>query len=398
MRWFFTNGERRLQASGGSASTNDLGEFRIFNVRPGQYIVGATLRPNFNPGPNGDTADRSAYTPTYYPGTPNPNEGQRVRVEPGQTVTGMSFALLPVTSARVSGSVVDSQGRPLPNGSVNAMPRTNGFGIGGGGPIRDGKFSLTLTPGDYTLRSTKPGAGGSPVDNETAILDVNVAGTDISDLLLVTMSPSTLRGRVVLEQSAATPPATSTIRVNAMSTSPATPGGTSATPKDDMTFEMKRLQGPVMIRAAGSGDWRLRRVTLRGVDITDTIVQIPPNAAVDGIVVELTTHLAQVAVRPIDENGAPTRDCIVVVFAKDSARWTPQTRYVAGGSPNIEGVFHPHIASGDYLIAAFRDESPSGLWNDPEVLSQLRESAVPISLVDDDDKKIDVKLGPTPVY
>ena len=398
MRWFFTNGERRLQASGGSAPTNDLGEFRIFNVRPGQYIVGATLRANFNPGPNGDSADRSAYTPTYYPGTPNPNEGQRLRVEPGQTVTGMSFALLPVTSARVTGIVVDSQGKPLPNGGVNAMTRTNGFGFAGGGPIRDGKFSLTLTPGDYTLRVTKPGVGGPPADNETAVLDLNVSGTDISDLMLVTLRPSTLRGRVVFEQTQAALPATSTVRVNAAAMPPASPGGTSTTPKDDMTFEMKNLSGRAMIRGTASGDWRLRRVTLHGIDITDTGMEVPPNATVDGLVVELTTHLAQVAVRPIDENGAPTRDCIVVVFAKDSARWTPQTRYVAGGSPNIEGVFHPHIASGDYLIAAFRDESPSGLWNDPDVLAQLRESAVPITLADDDDKKIEVKIGPAPIY
>src|SRR5436190_4849785 len=111
MRWTFSNGERRLQPFGGSASTNDLGEFRVFNVRPGQYIVGATLRPQ-GPMPNSDS-DRSAYSPTYYPGTPNPGEAQRVTVAATQTVTGMSFALLPATSARISGTVVDSQGKPM---------------------------------------------------------------------------------------------------------------------------------------------------------------------------------------------------------------------------------------------------------------------------------------------
>ncbi len=123
MRWFFTNGERRLQASGGSATTNDLGEFRVFNVRPGQYIVSATLRANVNPMPNApDSGDRAAYAPTFYPSTPNPNDAAKVTVGPGQTVAGMSFSLLPVTSARVSGSVIDSQGRPLANGSVMRLP------------------------------------------------------------------------------------------------------------------------------------------------------------------------------------------------------------------------------------------------------------------------------------
>jgi hypothetical protein len=300
-----------------------------------------------------------------------------------------------VTSARVSGTVVDSQGKPLTNGVVNAMTRTIGFGGGGGGPILNGKFTLTLTPGDYTLRAMKPGA---PLETETALLDVSVSGTDISDLMLVATSPSTLRGRVIFEDGKVSVPAASTVRLTAPPMSPTVPGSTAATAKDDMTFELKSFPGRVMIRAPFSQDWRLRRVTLRGVDITDTGLDILPNTTIDGLVVQMTTHLAQLSVRVLDESGAPTRDCIVVVFAKDSARWTPQTRYVSGGSPNLEGAFRPRLPAGEYLVAAFRDESPSGLWNDPDVLSQLRESAVSIALADDNETKIDVKIGPAPVY
>src|SRR5206468_581645 len=43
MRWAFINGERRLQSSGMSAATNDLGEYRLFGITPGQYFVSATL-------------------------------------------------------------------------------------------------------------------------------------------------------------------------------------------------------------------------------------------------------------------------------------------------------------------------------------------------------------------
>jgi hypothetical protein len=38
------NGQRRMMTTGRSASTNDLGEFRLFGIMPGQYYLQATSR------------------------------------------------------------------------------------------------------------------------------------------------------------------------------------------------------------------------------------------------------------------------------------------------------------------------------------------------------------------
>jgi hypothetical protein len=189
-------------------------------------------------------------------------------------------------------------------------------------------------------------------------------------------------------------------RVVVQAFTPAQPGCLASTAKENFTFEMKSLPGRVMLRAPIAGEWRLRRVTVKGVDITDTGVEIPPNATIDGIVVEMTTHLGQVLVRPLDDSGTQTRDCVVVAFARDAARWTPLTRFVIGGSPSPDdGIFGPHLPPGDYLVAAFAtDESPTGLWNDPDILNQLRERAVAVSIADGEKKAIDVKIGPAPVY
>jgi hypothetical protein len=241
--------------------------------------------------------------------------------------------------------------------------------------------------------------GGPPTETETALFDVSVAGTDISDLLLVTANASTLRGRFVFEQSDVRPPAASAVRAVAQAMTPTQPGGASSTAKDNFTFEMKSLAGRVMIRASIANEWRLRRVTVKGVDITDAGIEIPPNSTIDGIVIEMTTHLGQLLARPIDDTGTQTRDCVVVAFARDAVRWTPLTRFVIGGSPSpADGIFGPHLPAGDYLVAAFTDESPSGLWNDPDILNQLRERAVAVSIADDEKKPIDVKIGPAPIY
>src|SRR6187549_3646910 len=44
MRMQFTNGKRRLMPSGRTGITNDLGQFRIYGLPPGEYYVSASLR------------------------------------------------------------------------------------------------------------------------------------------------------------------------------------------------------------------------------------------------------------------------------------------------------------------------------------------------------------------
>ena len=44
MRYTFVQGQKRLMPTAGSDTTNDLGEFRLFGLAPGQYYVSATRR------------------------------------------------------------------------------------------------------------------------------------------------------------------------------------------------------------------------------------------------------------------------------------------------------------------------------------------------------------------
>src|SRR3954462_2268597 len=49
MRYQFMQGSRRLNPTGRGAQTNDIGEYRIYGLSPGQYYLSATLR-NFSMG------------------------------------------------------------------------------------------------------------------------------------------------------------------------------------------------------------------------------------------------------------------------------------------------------------------------------------------------------------
>ena len=67
-------GQRQLvPADAVMAVTDDLGRYRLHSLTPGQYMVSATVGPV-------SLEDLPGYTRSYYPGTPNPGEGQFVSV------------------------------------------------------------------------------------------------------------------------------------------------------------------------------------------------------------------------------------------------------------------------------------------------------------------------------
>ena len=399
LRQMFVNGERRLQNAGPPIMTNDLGEYRLYALMPGQYFVAATLHSSTF---GADGKESTAYAPTFYPGTGNPAEAQRVAVAAGETVTGINLTLLPVAPSRISGIVLDSRGQPMGGAFVNVLHRLGMSPMGGAGGTQarpDGTFTIGgLPPGEYTLRASLMGG-----QEEFAAADVTIAGGDVSDLQLVVAKPSVVRGRVVFEKSSAKPPAASAVRVSILhpTVSPMSSMAGMATPKDDGTFEARTGAGHTVIRAGvfGTGDWRLARVlTADGADVIDAGLDVPANGAVEGIVIQLTSLHNELTGTVVDAAGAKIRDCVIVVFAQDPQRWTASTRFFGVSRPDVDSVFHMRLPAGAYLAAAFDDPDTMGQYNAPEILQQLREHAVAFTIDQTEKKAIELPLGAPPVY
>ena len=175
MRQSWQGGRRRLVPSPGRiAQTNDLGQFRIYGLPPGEYYVSASLRSGgpelidmqlmasgaiatTTSGPS-VSEPSSGYASTYYPGTANVGEAQRIPLGPGQESSSADFALVPVRLARVSGIVTGSDGRPLEGASVSAVPLNRELSgmlmQQNARSAKDGSFTLSnVAPGDYTLQA-----------------------------------------------------------------------------------------------------------------------------------------------------------------------------------------------------------------------------------------------------
>jgi len=402
-RYQYVQGTRRLMPSGrGSGGTNDLGEFRVYGLSPGQYYVSATLR-NFAVI-NTDTTDRTGYAPTFYPGTGNPAEAQRIAVAAGQTIAGVNVTLLPIQTAKVSGTAVQADGKPFTVGMIGAMPKSTAGGVGMMMvALRpDGRFVINgLTPGEYQLRVNGPGA------EESATADITVAGVDIDNVELVAVKPSTIRGRIAFTPSASSgePPKPGVLDLGAARDwAIGQPVRNMAKIADDGTFEISLAAGRVQLRVAPYGaagpnpnSWRLNRVLMHGVDVGDAGIDVPPNGSVDNVVVELTNRTFELSGKVTDADGATVRDCFVIVFAQDPVHWTLQTRYLSAVRPGGDDLYRARLLPGDYYAVAMSDVEPNA-WTDAEFLAQARERAVKVTIGDVDKKTLDLALTPAPVY
>ncbi len=332
MRSVWSNGRRRLQQTGRTAQTNDLGQYRLFGLAPGEYYVSATYRgPDMaimemamvtaisagTSGPSGSTPN-SGYAPTYYPGTTSGADAQRLTVAVGQEAQGTDFALLPVRFAKITGTVISSDGKPTEGAIVSAVPRTGGdvvFGPGGSARTdKNGNFTLShVTPGDYTLQTralqimTSSDGGNSMVftmtrvvgpeggngsEPESGAVPVSVSGEDLSNVIIVTTKGSTLSGRLTFE--GGKPASAGNVRIMAMpldsGDGPSFGGGAGVAKPEDGSFELKGLTGARAFRALGlPAGWSVKSVTLNGQDVTDTGVEFRGGEAVTGLEIVVTS-------------------------------------------------------------------------------------------------------------
>lgn len=406
-RYQFMQGQRRLVPVGGSASTNDIGEFRLFGVAPGQYYLSATWRNTlgFNPngpnGPNGNPSERTAYAPIYFPGTLNANEAQRITLTAGRELNDLVMMLKPVRASRVTGTATGADGKPLSPAFIMVMPSDGGFfGPAGTAQVRpDGTFTITgLAPGSYALRAQKMGPPGD--GPETAMTSITVSGDDVSDLQLIAAKPSALTGRVIVDPAARSSlPATLTIGVMPMNLvgipAPPPPPARIA---EDMTFATKSPPGLMRLTLGGGfngspAGWTIRSIRMNGADVTDAGVDIKPNEDISGIELELTNKLTTISGLVKNSRGEVSKDYTTIVFAQDKTRWTAGSRYQSAGRPDQDGRFKiSGLPEGEYYIIAV-DRLEPGQSGDPDFLESVRTRATSFSLREGETRTIDLRLN-----
>jgi protocatechuate 3,4-dioxygenase beta subunit len=398
-RYRYFNGQRRMIPVGRFTQTDDGGNFRLYGLAPGDYYVSATLQSFMMAG---ESDDRSGYSPTYYPGTGNSQQADKITVGVGGESSGIAFSLVPTRTARISGTATDSRGKPMAGAFVNLMEVSEGgtgfMMFGGGNQVHDdGTFSITnVSPGDYLLQA-RPTMDG---DVEVASTPISVSGEDISGVALVGSKGTLIRGRVVFDvQPAAGTVKPSSIGVAAMAKDPSAGmmiffgGGMRESLADDWTFEVRTMASPVLIRTMRTPPgYSLKTVFFRGEDVTDTGIAAKSVSSINDVEIVLTARSTTVQGAVTDAKGDPAVDYAAVIFAEDSDHWGMMSRRVQLARPDQQGGFVvKQLPPGRYLAAALA-YIEDGEESNPELLERLRSVATPFTLAEGERKAVTLKV------
>jgi hypothetical protein len=402
----YVNGRRQLVDVGAVRRTDDLGRYRLFGLRLGQYAVSASVGQIVVAQPS---ADLPGYGTTYFPGVADPQAAQFVRVDAAEDAPAVDFSLARMKSARVAGKAIDAEGNPV-TGGIALMPS---LGSGASTEIqmgaridRDGAFEFpNVPPGDYVLQVVHGRSKWN--EGEFAYRFVSVTDSDVTGLEMQTSTGSALTGRISTDggeiarldevELSAFP-----VDIDRSQRLGGPPGRAHILP--DGQFELLGISGPrrLQVVRAPSG-WMMRSILVRGVDVTDQILSFGrDDQSLEDIEVVLTNRVTQITGSVGDARGSTglggqegrgSDDLAVLAFATDRDQWYQGSRFrrrvaAADGRFRIEG-----LPPADYFVVAAQPPRDPGEWQDPDVLEKLSREAARVRLMDG--QRVSLTLKPS---
>jgi hypothetical protein len=434
MRLQYASGRRRLVPSGRPSMTNDLGYFRVFGLPPGEYFLTASMRTidtmimdmmgGNAGGPSGSNSN-SGYAATYYPGTQNAAEAQRLSLAVGQELQ-LDLQMQPVRLAKISGIATQSDGKPMSGAMVLLIPTMKeAIGMMPGGSSRtdkDGSFSINnVAPGEYSIQvqshvalmsaasqvMSMMGGGESkeappapkPMEREFAVANVTVAGEDITGITITGTRGARATGRVVFEGSEKPAEPITSLRLVAVPTDLDNMGaGASsfgmASVKEDGAFEIDGLAGGRVFSFMNPPKgWSIKRITHQGADINDSGRDFKPGEELDDFEIVMTRRTQRLTGRVTTNDGDAVKEYTVVAFPEDAQKWTlPSGRWIKSARPSQDARFEiADLPAGKYLAIAV-EYVAQGEWNDPEWLARAAKAATKVTIDDGATVAIDLKL------
>ncbi len=400
---FAANGRRLLPVQGVARRvTNDLGEYRLFGVPPGEYIVVASV--DEGPGERPSALLPPGYATTYFPGTPNTVGATVVRVGMSEQIEGIDIPLARVATARISGTVADSAGQPLRtrlllsrsmrSGAVAVEPWTVSSDT-------DGQFEIRNVPsGDWVLQASTGADVNQGQEGEFVSRFVTINGTDVPDVHLQTSLGSRLEGRIIFEGNSAEDPTRVTVTTlpSDFDRAPLVGPTGRATGQPDATFRLTGLNGPRRLRLLRAPEgWSLKAIRVNGLDVTDEPLSFGTiRESFTDVEVVLTNRAAGVIGRVTNAHGDAATDYTVIVFATDGDRWYQGSRFLRFTRAKTDGTFAiANLPPSEYYVAAVdRVQANEGFgeWQDPAFLESIVAQANRITVNDEQSVAVTPRL------
>ena len=371
----YERGRRRVvEAPVGARVTNDRGEFRIYAVRPGDYVVRATVAA-------GTAPELVDYPPAFYPGSMSGADAREITVDAGSEVSGLDFALIGTPTARITGTTFDSSGRATTQLRVT-LESIVGVSMSLDAHIEtDGTFAFeNVPPGQYVLRGDAGRTNGF-TEGEFVALPLSVGQNDVANIRLQAATGATITGKFVFDRSVrATDPPPTSVRIAAVpedfDLAPAS--FASAQANAEGVFQLRGVTGRRrLIVTRVPARYAVKAILVNGRDVTDDAIAFGRTGlSADAVEVVLTDRVSQLDASVTDGRARLGAGTHVLVFSSDRVHWYQESARVLHQVTTAEGkVQFAGIPPGAYFAVALPSIPASDDWRDPAFLESIRPMA-----------------------
>lgn len=391
----YQDGERSLEAVQ-AAQTNDLGEYRLFGLAPGSYVLSVTpiSSPSIQAGsittPSGGgfsiqplqnilsagnfinprALDGLTEVTLYAPGTTDPAAASAIDLGPGSGYRMPDFVTIRARSYGIRGQIVDETGQPA-NATATLMRANSNESIRTNLMTRNSVLEFSgVLPGTYLISAAENGAASG----RFGILTVAIGNENVDNLRLVLRPAIQVKGRI-LQEGAQTP---ASIRVQLRGAH----GGNGLqlpAPAADGSFTIARLI---------PDDYRLsfvnvpanlyvRSARLGSADALNSTIRIE-GAVADQLEIVLAPNTSSLDAVVFNRNRQPSAAATVVLIP-DSARRQRFELYRtattdASGRATLTG-----IAPGNYTLFAWQDIEPNA-WQNADALRPFEDRGATVTI------------------
>ena len=351
------------------------------------------------------------YPTTYHPSAITQSTATIVRANSGEPQTAVNVDVRMVPTFQVAGILSGPEG-PAPWHAVHLVPadtdETPLVDVSTAVTDGDGAFTFYgVPPGQYVARVVRvpwpgPGldmgiaggtgdipyiaifgrgrSGGPPTSSAEPLLHasqpVTVGERHVSNLTLTLTEGLRVRGRVMLEGTAAAPGAdlwrTANVALtsasgredNAIYPNPLTGEGPFTTPG--------MWPGKYLLRVTPPRGWTVLRAAYQGRDISATAFDLA--ADMENVVITLTNRVRTVKGTVQTDPGFRGSDAAVLMFPVDQEAWVDfgrSSRRLTSTRVAVDGTFSfPTPPDGEYYAIAVPDEETED-WQNPATLAKL---------------------------
>jgi hypothetical protein len=394
------------QSSGGTASTNDIGEYRLAGLIPGRYIVTATSQgrggagrgsaagfPGGFPGAAAQSNDapEEAYLPTYYPSTIDPTGAVPIETAAGQEIGGITIVLQKGSLYSVQGKIVGGTPQDLASVRISLTQRERGafmpMGRSGGMVGSDGTFELSgVQPGSYYVIAQRMGRQGAGIAGRAT---VDVARSDVTGVVLALSEPMTVSGTVRMEGEQKT--ALQRLMVLLASIDGLSTGVSNGRVSETGAFKLDSVAADsyyVTFSGLPEGAY-VKSVRLANQEVIDKGIDLTSSRAGVSLDVVLSSKAGAIE-GVVTADDKPAAGSFVAILADPIRPAQPYLNKFAttdqDGKFSIKGV-----APGDYKLYSW-EESQAELRQQPELAKPFEHKAVKVSVEESGAERAELKI------